>query len=421
MAKRKPAPPETIGPSTWPAMAPEMRRLADLKPALRNARTHSEAQIQQIAASMKEFGWTNPILVDEADGSIAGHGRALGAKALGWEQGPVIVARGWSEAQKRAYVIADNRIAEKAGWDAELLTLEFAELEGLAFDLDVLGFSELERRIISARGTTGLTDPDDVLEPPIEPVTRFGDLWMLGDHRVLCGDATSATDVTRLLDGRSPHLMVTDPPYGVNYDASWRNDVVDKQTGRRKTARATGLVSNDHRADWREAWALFPGDVAYVWHASLHSAEVLASLEAVGFEHRSQIIWDKKRLLISRGNYHWRHEPAWYVVRKGKTAHWQGARDQETVWPIEHRKSESGHSTQKPVECMRRPVINNSAAGDHVYDPFLGSGTTLIACEMEARKCLGLELEPKYVDVIVRRWEAFTGRKAERLAGEVTS
>ena len=421
MAKRKAAPAGQIGPSTWPAMAPEMRRLADLSPAPRNARTHSEAQIQQIAASMKEFGWTNPILVDEANGIIAGHGRALGAKALGWTEGPVIVARGWSEAQQRAYVIADNRIAEKAGWDAELLTLEFAELKGLAFDLDVLGFSELERRIISARGTTGLTDPDDVLEPPMEPVTRFGDLWVLGDHRVLCGDATSATDVARLLDGRSPHLMVTDPPYGVNYDASWRNDVVDKQTGRRKTARATGLVSNDHRADWREAWALFAGDVAYVWHSSLHGPEVLASLEAVGFEPRATIVWDKLRLLLSRGNYHWRHEPAWYVVRKGKTAHWQGARDQETVWPIEHRKSESGHSTQKPVECMRRPVINNSAAGDHVYDPFLGSGTTLIACEMEARKCLGLELEPKYVDVIVRRWESFTGRQAERVAGEACS
>lgn len=249
MARNKTARAEKIVAPTWPAMAPEMRRLADLKPAPRNARTHSEAQVQQIAASMKEFGWTNPILVDEANGIIAGHGRALGAKALGWTDGPVIVARGWSEAQTRAYVIADNRIAEKAGWDAKLLTLEFAELEGLAFDLDVLGFSELERRIISARGTTGLTDPDDVLEPPIEPVTRFGDLWVLGDHRVLCGDATSATDVARLLEGRSPHLMVTDPPYGVNYDASWRNDVVDKQTGRRKTARATGLVSNDHRAD----------------------------------------------------------------------------------------------------------------------------------------------------------------------------
>jgi len=415
MSKRKILQTGKAGLSVWPAMAPERRRLADLKPAARNARTHSEAQVQQIAASMREFGWTNPILVDERDSIIAGHGRALGAKALGWEEAPVIVARGLSEAQQRAYVIADNRIAEKAGWDSELLTLEFAELGGLGFSLDVLGFSEVERRVIAARGTSGLTDPDAVLEPPIVPITRPGDIWILGDHRVLCGDATSRPDVDRLLDGVSPHLLVTDPPYGVSYDASWRNDVVDNETGKRKTARATGLVANDNRADWRAAWALFGGDVAYVWHSSLHSSEVLASLQAVGFEPRATIIWDKMRLLISRGNYHWRHEPAWYVVRKGKTAHWQGARDQETVWPIEHRKSDTGHSTQKPVECMRRPVVNNSAPGDAVYDPFLGSGTTLIACEMEARKCFGLELEPKYVDVIVRRWEAFTGQTGERM------
>lgn len=420
MANRKPARPEKSTPQVWPAMAPEMRCLADLKPAPRNARTHSDAQVQQITASMREFGWTNPILVDERGIIIAGHGRVLGAKALGWEDGPVIVARGWSEAQKRAYVIADNRIAEKADWDSELLTLEFAELGGLGFSLDVMGFSEIERRVISARGTSGMTDPDAVLEPPIEPITRAGDVWMLGDHRVLCGDATSTADVARLLRGASPHLMVTDPPYGVNYDASWRNEVVDSKTGKRKTARAIGLVANDDRADWRAAWALFTGDVAYVWHSSLHTSEVLNSLRAVGFEPRGSIVWDKLRLLISRGNYHWRHEPAWYVVRKGRTAHWQGARDQETVWAIEHRKSETGHSTQKPVECMRRPVVNNSAPGDVVYDPFLGSGTTLIACEMEARKCVGLELEPKYVDVIVHRWEAFTGRKAERLATDIS-
>jgi DNA modification methylase len=406
------------GPSIWPAMKPELRPLASLKPAPRNARTHSESQIEQIAASMKAFGWTNPVLVDESGVIIAGHGRVQGARLLGWTEAPVIVARGWTEAQKRAYVIADNRIAENAGWDAELLALEFAELGDLGFDLDVLGFSEVERRTIAARGTQGLTDPDDVPEVTGDPVTEPGDLWVLGRHRVLCGDSTNAADVRRLLGGAEPHLMTTDPPFGVNYDAAWRNSVVDIKTGRRKTARAVGVVTNDHRADWREAWALFPGDVAYVWHASLHTTEVLTSLEAVGFERRSQIIWDKTRLLISRGHYHWRHEPCWYVVRKGCGAHWQGARDQATVWPIEHRKSETGHSTQKPVECMRRPMLNNSAPGDAVYDPFLGSGTSVIAAEMEDRVCYGLELEPRYVDVIVSRWEAFTGLKAEKLPSE---
>ena len=402
-------------------MAPEIRRLADLKPAPRNARTHSEAQILQIAASMKEFGWTNPILIDEANGIIAGHGRALGAKALGWEEGPVIVARGWSEAQKRAYVIADNRIAENAGWDQALLGLEFGELDGMGFDLDVLGFSELERRVITARGTVGLIDPDEMLPPPIEPVTRLQDLWALGDHRVLCGDATSAADVARLLDGRSPHLMVTDPPYGVSYDASWRNVIHDPITGKSKKTRAIGKVLNDDRADWTDAWKLFPGTVCYVWHGALQAGTVQQSLEAAGFKIRAQLVWVKTRLVLGRGDYHWQHEPAWYAVKDGMRSQYDGGRKQSTTWMIEHRRSETGHSTQKPVEAMQRPIINNSKPGDFVYDPFLGSGTTLIACEMEARKCLGLELAPKYVDVIVQRWEAFTGRKAERVTSKVTA
>lgn len=397
-------------------MAPEMRRLADLKPAPRNARTHSEAQVQQIANSMREFGWTNPILIDEANGIIAGHGRVLGAKALGWEEGPVIVARGWSEAQKRAYVIADNRIAENAGWDQAVLALEFGELDGMGFDLDVLGFSEIERRAITARGTIGLADPDEVLPPPIEPVTRSGDLWSLGDHRVLCGDATSAADVARLLDGRSPHLMVTDPPYGTSTDASWRQHVHDPVTGKSKTARAIGKVLNDDRADWTDAWKLFPGTVCYVWHGGLHAGTVQQSLEAAGFKIRAQIVWVKARLVFGRGDYHWQHEPAWYAVKDGMRSQYHGGRKQSTTWMIDHRKSETGHSTQKPVEAMRRPITNNSKPGDFVYDPFLGSGTTLIACELEARRCRAIELSPIYCDVTIKRWEAFTGRKAELVA-----
>jgi DNA modification methylase len=400
-------------------MAPEMRRLADLKPAPRNARTHSEAQIQLIANSITEFGFVTPILIDEANTIIAGHGRALGAKVLGWEEGPVIVARGWSEAQKRAYLIADNRIAEKAGWNAELLSIEFGELEALAFDLDVLGFSELERRVITARGTVGLTDPDEVPPAPKKAIAKPGDTWILGDHRLHCGDSTSESDVAACLAGARPHLMVTDPPYGVLYDASWRNHVHDPVTGKSKKARAIGKVLNDDRADWTDAWKLFPGTVCYIWHGALHAGTAQQSLEAAGFKIRAQIVWTKSRLVLGRGDYHWQHEPAWYAVKDGMPSQYDGGRKQSTTWMIEHRRSETGHSTQKPIEAMRRPIMNNSKPGDFVYDPFLGSGTTLIACEMEARKCLGLELEPKYVDVIVQRWEAFTGRKAERVAPEV--
>jgi DNA modification methylase len=198
--------------------------------------------------------------------------------------------------------------------------------------------------------------------------------------------------------------MVTDPPYGVEYDPA---------TARATTvASARGKVLNDDRADWREAWALFPGDVAYVWHAGLRAREVVESLQASGFEMRAQIIWDKTRLVMSRGHYHFQHEPCWYAVRKSKTAHWAGDRKQGTVWAIPHRKSETGHGTQKPVECMARPIRNNSSPGQAVYEPFSGSGTTLIACEMEGRVCHAIELNPAYVDVAVERWQAFTGKTA---------
>jgi len=205
--------------------------------------------------------------------------------------------------------------------------------------------------------------------------------------------------------------MVTDPPYGVQYDADWRNRA-DRANGKPYGARAIGRVTNDDRADWREAWALFPGDVAYVWHAGTKADIVAESLDASGFAIRSQVVWAKSRFAISRGHYHVQHEPCWYAVRKGGTGHWHGDRSQTTLWPIAHLKSETGHSTQKPVECMRRPIINNSAPGQPVYDPFLGSGTTMIAAEMEGRACLGLEITPHYVDVIVQRWQNFTGKQA---------
>jgi DNA modification methylase len=205
--------------------------------------------------------------------------------------------------------------------------------------------------------------------------------------------------------------MVTDPPYGVNYRPEWRNEVM-REDGSKVTARATGQVLNDDQADWQEAWALFPGDVAYVWHGALHAGTVAESLVSAGFAIRSQIIWDKTRLVIGRGDYHWQHEPAWYAVRKGKVGHWSGDRKQTTVWSISHLKSETGHGTQKPVDCMKRPIENNSSPGQAVYEPFSGSGTTIIAAEMTGRCCLAVELSPAYVDVAIRRWQAFTGEIA---------
>jgi len=242
---------------------------------------------------------------------------------------------------------------------------------------------------------------------PAPAIARRGDVWLLGAHRLVCGDATDPGDVATALNGTIPHLMVTDPPYGVSYDPGWRAKVLPNGSNR-----ALGVVANDDCADWRAAWALFPGDVAYVWHSALHASVVETSLRIAGFLPRSQIIWDKGRLVISRGHYHWRHEPCWYAVRKGRTASWAGDRKQTTVWLIPHRRSETGHGTQKPIEAMRRPILNHTVPGDRVYDPFLGSGTTLMAAEDLGRICHAIELDPTYVDTTVRRWEAATGRVA---------
>jgi DNA modification methylase len=235
-----------------------------------------------------------------------------------------------------------------------------------------------------------------------------------GGHKILCGDSTKAEDVARLLGDVKPHLMVTDPPYGVSYDPAWRNATNFSPN------RATGTVANDDTANWSGAWALFPGDVAYVWHGALHATVVADNLMASGFMLRGQIIWAKQNQVFSRGDYHWKHEPCWYVVRKGKTGHWAGDRKQTTLWEIANHnpmggntdEKSTGHGTQKPVECMKRPIENNSSAGQSVYEPFCGSGTTIIAGEMTGRSILALEIDPAYVDVAVRRWCEFSGQKA---------
>jgi DNA modification methylase len=392
----------------WPADSVERRSVSGLIPYANNARTHSDAQVAQIAASMKEWGWTNPVLVDEAGTIIAGHGRVLAARKLGIEDVPVMVADGWTEAQKRAYVLADNQLAANAGWDNDLLKIELQGLKDWDFDLSLIGFDNLDALL--ADPTEGLTDPDDVPEIPEEPVSALGDVWIMGRHRIVCGSSTEADTVAKVLGDVKPHLMVTDPPYGVEYDASWR----DARAGKvGKTGTATGKVMNDDRADWSEAWALFPGDVAYVWHAGLRSAEVFTSLELCGFNMRAQIIWAKSQLAMSRGHYHFQHEPCWYAVKKSATGHWNGDRKQTTLWQIpKPAKSETGHSTQKPVECMKRPIENNSSPGQAVYEPFSGSGTTIIAGEMTGRCVYAIELNPAYVDVAVKRWRDFTGQDA---------
>lgn len=392
----------------------EMRKPESLLAYANNSRTHSVEQIDQLVESIKTFGFNDPIEVGEDNTIISGHARALAAVKAGLDTVPVVTLQGMNENARKAYIIAANRIALNAGWDAEMLKIEFEDLQLADFDISLTGFSDdeigalLNPEVISA----GLSDEDEIGEIPEEPKTKLGDIWLCGKHRVSCGDSTNPDDVARLLAGHEPNLMVTDPPYGVEYNPEWRNDRLGEG------GRATGKVKNDDLVDWTDAYNLFPGNVVYIWHASLFTHIVGQNVIDCDFDIISQIIWVKNNFALSRGDYHWQHEPCIYAVKKGAKHNWQGARDQSTTWEISSQKKAEteneklGHGTQKPVECMARPIKNNSKPNEYIYDPFCGSGTTLIACEKLGRICLTQELDPKYVDMTIKRWQKFTGLKA---------
>jgi len=401
------------GPTNKPQPKLEQMHPADLIPYARNAKKHDPEQVAKLAGSIREFGFNNPVLIDQSNGIIAGHGRVMAAIKLGLESVPVIRLSHLSETQRRAYILADNKLAELGGgWDEEMLKVELEAIKESDLDHLLTGFSDEEMAELLAETNQLNGDPDEVPETPDDPITKPGDLWILGEHRLLCGDSTKAEDVARLMDGAKADIMVTDPPYGVDYDAEWRNEA-KRPDGTPYGATAVGKVSNDDRADWRESWALFGGDIAYVWHADTKSPEVAESLTSCNFVLRNLIVWAKSSMVIGRGDYHHQHEPCWYCVRDGKPGRRTDDRTQTTLWSIDKpRKSETGHSTQKPVECMARPLQNHEATV--VYDPFLGSGTTLIAAEQLGRRCYGMEISPAYCDVIIKRWETLTGKKATR-------
>jgi DNA modification methylase len=441
MAAHKRQPKPSVEAEAGPRLEVEYLAVKALTPYARNSRTHSDAQVAQIAASIREFGFTNPILIDDRGTIIAGHGRLMAAMRLGLAEVPTICLGHLTAEQRRAYVIADNRLALNAGWDMEMLAAEVRTIQNdidgglVEFGLDILGFDTPElAEMLDAMDGAGDGDAGDGGDaenetPAVQavPISRPGEVWLLGAHRLICGDATDPKVVAAVFDGEKPGLMVTDPPYGVNYDPEWR-----KKAGVNNSDRM-GKVKNDDRADWREVWALFPGAVAYIWHASAFSDVVMDSLRAVGFDVRQQLIWAKARMALGRSAYHWKHEPCWYAVRKGSDANWKGGRKQTTLWTLgvslsdlDDENIEAGlqdedaatvHGTQKPVELMRRPILNHTDVGGVVYDPFMGSGTTLIAAQTAGRVCLGCELDPVYVDVAVRRWQAFTGQRA-KLAGD---
>lgn len=398
-----------------------------LIPYARNARKITDKAIDKVAASLKEFGFRQPIVVDGEGVIVVGHARLLAAKKIGLTDVPVHVAIGLTAQQIKSYRLMDNRSHEETDWDLELLAPELSELKDLGIDLSLTGFdgAEIDRLLMSA------DDDAEANNAPALPevaVTQPGDLWQCGPHRVLCGDCTSQDAVVRLLGDRKPLLMVTDPPYGIELDSEWRDRAGLNGCGpaqssymkHRSKGHTETTISGDTRADWSDAFALVPSlEVAYVWHASKFTREVLDGLLRIGFLHHQQIVWNKLRTVLTRTHYWFQHEPCWYVRKKN--APWFGkAGENSTVWDSPSPKFIMGgsdeekfdHPTQKPVELMRRPILNHTKRGELVYEPFLGSGTTLAAAELTERICYGIELDPKYADVIVQRWQGLSGMKA---------
>ena len=417
-------------------------KVKDLKASPYNPRKISETDLQELKAAMQEFGDLSGIVMNTATGRlVGGHQRVkifdptwpiitraqkdnVGTLALGYVETPYGMWTyrevHWSEAKEQMANIAANKHGGE--WDMPKLKDLFAEVDTGEMDFDLTGFTyEEASNIVGYDSEDHAKAVDEVdnqdIAPPENPVTKLGDLIILGEHRLLCGDSTNGQHVLQLLDDAKPHLMVTDPPYGVEYDPEWRSKA---RKGKGKTA--VGAVKGDDQVDWSDAYNLFPGDVAYIWHAATYTHQVAKSIIDCDYTIVSCCIWAKQHFALSRGDYHWQHEPCLYVVKKGAKHHWQGSRKESTLWQIANnnpfgnkdKEEQSGHGTQKPMECMARPIRNNSAKGDLVYDPFGGSGTTLLAAEDLGRVCYMMEIDPAYCDVIISRWEDMTGREAQR-------
>ena len=369
-----------------------------LIPYARNSRTHSDEQVQQIMGSIKEFGFTNPVLVDGDGVIIAGHGRTMAAQRLEMKEVPCLRLSHLTEAQKRAYVIADNKLALNAGWDDAMLALELRNLRDEDFDLSLTGFDDAELAALLADAVAeGLVDEDAVPEAPEVPVTVEGDVWLLGRHRLMCGDSTSIDAVERLMAGRKADMVFTDPPYGVDYEGINNDDRAGLD------ALLRGAFSN-YLATSKSGAAI------YVFHSD-KCADIFHATFRDYFHFSSMVIWAKNSLTLSRTDYQSQHEPCLYGWMKGGSHSFYGDRKQVSVWRFDKERVE-GHTTPKPVALIERALSNSSKGGDLVTDLFGGSGSTLIACEKTARDCRMMELDPKYCDVIINRWQDFTGQEA---------
>ena len=410
-------------------------RLADLVPYERNAKQHSAEQVQKIADSIKEFGFLSPVLIDRAGNIIAGHGRVMAAKSLGMKTVPAVYVEGLTETQRRAYILADNKLTELGGWDASLVSSELDDLKASGFDIDLTGFS-IDDIIIDESAAPEFTEEelDDLKARAKDPIIKPGEVWQLGAHRLMCGDSTKAEDVAKLMDGEQADLLLTDPPYGVDYEGKTKDKLKIENDSASETEQIAFLS-----AAFRNAYnSMKPGAAYYCWYASMTQKAFHLALEASGLKPHQLLIWVKNAMVLGKQDYQWRHEPCFYGWKEGGAHYFIDVRSFTTVEDdldrisrekaIERLKELSSftsaiyedkpacselHPTMKPVELFKKQIRNSSRPGDLVLDLFAGSGTSIIAAEEMDRRCFAMEYDPVYANVIIRRWEEATGQIAK--------
>lgn len=390
-------------------MQVKLKSVDELIPYARNSRTHSEEQVLQIASSIREFGFNNPVLIDQDGGIIAGHGRVLAARKIGINEVPTIELSHLTDTQKKAYVIADNKIALNAGWDEAMLKLELEELRLADFDIDLTGFTDEEFNLLMdepGAQKEGLTDDDEVPAVVENPITKPGDIWILGNHRVMCGDSTSIDDVEKLMDGSLADMLLTDPPYNVSYEGKTKESLKIKNDK---------MGNDSFREFLSEAFSVSnalmkPGAVFYIWHADKEGLNFRLACNDVSWKVRQLLVWVKNSLVMGQQDYHAKHEPCLYGWKDGAGHLWAADRKQTTVLNFDRQCRNDVHPTMKPVALFEYQILNNTKGSDQVLDIFGGSGTTVIACEKHGRYGRVMELDPKYCDVIVKRWQDFTGK-----------
>lgn len=414
----------------------EYIKISDIKTYAQNARTHSDEQVNQLVKSITEFGFTNPILIDENSELIAGHGRTMAAKELGLDKLPAIRLKGLSPEKVKALRLADNQLALNSGWDADLLALEIEALNDAGYDLELIGFDdeELDKLLNEAslveapvrqqyeesekersENTAAVYDEDEdgeIIEPPTAPTAKLGNIWSMGQHRLMCGDSTSAEELTKLMDGHKADLWLTDPPYNIAYEG---------KTEEALTIQNDSMSDDDFRKFLTDCYKaadenMKPGATFYIWHADSEGYNFRGAARDIGCKIRQCLIWNKNTLVLSRQDYHWKHEPCLYGWKDGAAHNWYSDRKQTTILEFNKPQRNGEHPTMKPVDLFEYQIQNSTTTNNLVLDSFGGSGTTLIACEKTNRRACIMELDPKYCDVIINRWESMTGKKAVLLS-----